>query len=280
MCKSHDICQMFSFSKPCFCHTCISMGDRSASFCPFICVLGYSLATTINEIFKLQNFIFTLLIVLSHWAKQGWQFSLLWCMFSQYAGATGLLIFFFFLCCYTPPHDRGRVLWFHTGGLCVHLSICCTSVRIFVYRYNFSKCQWIFSKLGVCIDIVEIWWTNFVNFWQSCLPPTPLIFRFWMITWVSINWFSSSLVCALIWFGIANGQISSNFDSYLPATPDISFQDNNLSKGIFTKLDMCIGIVEIWFAVAIGYISSIFDIPMTRQWGIIVSCFNFFIYEK
>ena len=22
---------------------------------------------------------------------------------------------------------------------------------------NFSKCQWIFTKLGMCIDIVEIW---------------------------------------------------------------------------------------------------------------------------
>ena len=41
---------------------------------------------------------------------------------------------------------------------------------------NLSKCQWIFTKLGICIDIVEIW------------------------------------------FGIANGQISSIFISYLPAT--------------------------------------------------------------
>ena len=23
--------------------------------------------------------------------------------------------------------------------------------------YNLSKCQWIFTKLGMCIDIVEIW---------------------------------------------------------------------------------------------------------------------------
>ena len=39
-----------------------------------------------------------------------------------------------------------------------------------------SKLQWIFTKLSMCIDIVEIW------------------------------------------FGIANGQISSTFDGYLPKT--------------------------------------------------------------
>ena len=33
-----------------------------------------------------------------------------------------------------------------------------------------------------------------------------------------------------IWFGIANGQISSNFYSCLPDTPIFSFQDDNLSK--------------------------------------------------
>ena len=41
---------------------------------------------------------------------------------------------------------------------------------------NVSKHQWIFTKLGICIDIVEIW------------------------------------------FGIANGQILSNFDRNLPET--------------------------------------------------------------
>ena len=40
---------------------------------------------------------------------------------------------------------------------------------------NFNKCQWIFTKLGVCIDIVKIW------------------------------------------FKMADVQISSIFDSYLPA---------------------------------------------------------------
>ena len=38
----------------------------------------------------------------------------------------------------------------------------------------------------------------------------------------------------------------------------VSFQDDNLSKHqwIFTKLGMCIDIVEIWFGIANGQISS------------------------
>ena len=65
-----------------------------------------------------------------------------------------------------------------------------------------------------------------------------------------------------IWFGIANGQISSIFDGVIcPDTPRFSFPDDNLSKHqwIFTKLGMCIGIMEIWFGIANGQILSIFD---------------------
>ena len=50
-----------------------------------------------------------------------------------------------------------------------------TSIFLFLDN-NLSKCQWILTKLGTCIDIKEIW------------------------------------------FGIANGHISSVFDSYLSAT--------------------------------------------------------------
>ena len=65
----------------------------------------------------------------------------------------------------------------------------CPSVRFSFPDDNLSKHQWIFTKLGMCIDIVEIW------------------------------------------FGIANGQISSKF-SELSArdTPIFSFLDDNLSK--------------------------------------------------
>ena len=43
--------------------------------------------------------------------------------------------------------------------------------------------------------------------------------------------------------------------------PIFSFPDDNLSKHqwIFTKLGMCIDIVEIWFGIANGQISSMFD---------------------
>ena len=44
-------------------------------------------------------------------------------------------------------------------------------------------------------------------------------------------------------------------------TPIFSFPDDNLTKHqqIFTKLSMCIHIVEIWFGIANGQISSNFD---------------------
>ena len=65
-----------------------------------------------------------------------------------------------------------------------------------------------------------------------------------------------------IWFGIANGQISSNFMELSAwGTPIFSFPDDNLRKHqwIFTKLGMCIDIMEIWFGIANGQISSNFD---------------------
>ena len=53
------------------------------------------------------------------------------------------------------------------------------------------------------------------------------------------------------------------FLTELPARdmPIFSFPDDNLSKHqwIFTKLGMCIDIVEIWFGIANGQISSNFD---------------------
>ena len=52
-------------------------------------------------------------------------------------------------------------------------------------------------------------------------------------------------------------------ESVRPVGPSVrfSFPDDNLSKRqwIFTKLGMCIDIVEIWFGIANGQISSIFD---------------------
>ena len=64
---------------------------------------------------------------------------------------------------YTPPHDSDGVLWYPVGCPCVcpiRLSVCRTYVRPSVFLFpddNLSKCQWIFTKFGVCIDIVKIW---------------------------------------------------------------------------------------------------------------------------
>ena len=58
-----------------------------------------------------------------------------------------------------------------------------------------------------------------------------------------------------IWFGIANGQVSSNFDGVTARdTPIFSFPDDNLSKcrGILTKLGTCIDMKKIWFGIANG----------------------------
>ena len=72
-----------------------------------------------------------------------------------------------------------------------------------------------------------------------------------------------------IWFGIANGQSLTKFSAH--DTCIFSFPDNNLSKcqWIFTKLGVCIGIVEIRFGIANhanGQISSVFDsyLPATH----------------
>ena len=59
------------------------------------------------------------------------------------------------------------------------------------------------------------------------------------------------------------------YDEILSSACDtFIFQDNNSSKSqwIFTKLDMCIDIVEIWFGIANGQISSVFDryLPAAR----------------
>ena len=97
-----------------------------------------------------------------------------------------------------------------------------------------------------------------------CLSVRPSVFRFRMITWVNINGFSPNLVCALLRSGL--GLLMGKFRQFLTElsaryTPIFSFPDDNLSKHpwIFTKLGMCIDIVEIWFGIANGQISSIFD---------------------
>ena len=65
--------------------------------------------------------------------------------------------------------------------LVIHVSVCLVYVRpsvvlssVFSFLYdNFSKSQWIFTKLGMCINIVSFFlFLYFVNFLYSCLPAT------------------------------------------------------------------------------------------------------------
>ena len=70
-----------------------------------------------------------------------------------------------------------------------------------------------------------------------------------------------------VWFGIANGQISSNFELVICGdTPIFSFPDN-LSKcqGILTKFGTRIDMKEMWFWIANGQISSMFDRVISRD---------------
>ena len=83
----------------------------------------------------------------------------------------------------------------------VRPSVCRTSVRPY-FRFWTSKCQWIFTKIGVCIDIMDIWFgivnEHISSFFDSYLPATAPYFHFRMITLVNINGFSPNLICALI----------------------------------------------------------------------------------
>ena len=64
---------------------------------------------------------------------------------------------------------------------------------------------------------------------------------------VIIFYFSLGTAIVEIWFGIANGHISSIFDRHIPTTIVSSLPDDNLSKyrWVFITLGMYIDIVEI-----------------------------------
>ena len=64
----------------------------------------------------------------------------------------------------------------------------------------------------------------------------------------------------------------SSRQSYVHLSVRFSFPDGNLSKHqwIFSKLGMCIDIVDIWFGIANGQISSNFDSTLPERRGIVV----------
>ena len=151
------------------------------------------------------------------------------------------------------------------------LSVCRRSVYTSIFSFlddNLSKFLQIFTKLNVCIDIVEIWF-EIVNWQISSIfdrvisPRQVRIFHFYMITLVNINGFSSNVVCALILWRSGLGLHMSKFRQFFgrvicPRHVSIFILDNNFSKYqlILTKLNMCIYIVDVWFGIANGQISS------------------------
>ena len=147
---------------------------------------------------------------------------------------------------YTPPHDSGEVLWFHIGRPSVRQSVVRPSV--FRFRTITSKHQWIFTKFGMCIDIVEIWFgiANGQVSSNSCGVICPRHAYIFVSGWwleltsmdfhqtVYVHWYCGDLVldcyCA---------NFVKFWRRYLSETrPYFRFSDDNLNKyhWILTKL--------------------------------------------
>ena len=111
------------------------------------------------------------------------------------------------------------ILWRSGSGLLLYkfcqflteLSACDMSIFSFLDD-NFSKYQWIFTKLGVCIDILETWFWIANGQISSFFIYLRLVHIFVL---VNINEFSPNFGMCVdivkIGYGIANGQISSDF---------------------------------------------------------------------
>ena len=162
----------------------------------------------------------------------------------------------------------------------------------YIRFHCFHMITWVNTKLGVCIDIVEIWFNLITWVISTHFHPT------WYVHWYYGD--------GLRWFEIAIGYLSFIFEwvisprhdkfiivphfylalvsmisfvfiplhtivgRYYGFTLDVrlpyirpsvcfSFLDDNLSKHqwVFTKLGMCIDIVKMWFGIANGQILAI-----------------------
>ena len=83
-------------------------------------------------------------------------------------------VFLFVIC---MPCDCGGVLWCHVCHPCICPSRSVVHLSIFSFPdNNLGKYQWIFTKLGVCIDTVEIrlglLMGKFLSVFDSYLPAT------------------------------------------------------------------------------------------------------------
>ena len=158
--------------------------------------------------------------------------------------------------------------------------MCPSVIRPSIFSFpddNLSKCQWIFTKLNVSIDIVEIWFgvvdEQISSIFDSYLSAICLYFHFQMITLVNTSEFSPNLVCALILWRPGLGLLMSEFRQFLTELSArhmsvFAFLDDNFSKcqWIFPKLGICINIMEICFGIANGQILPIFDRVICPQY--------------
>ena len=178
-----------------------------------------------------------------------------------------------------PTHSHKHSLWGEgrRGGINIFTLLYPTTiiphhtivVGYYVSRWT-SVCRSIRSS--VVRPSISVFGSRMIT-WTACsvshMSVCPYLF-FQMITWVNINGFSPNLVCAWILWSSSLGLLMGKFRQILTALSAqdmliFSFPDDNLSKRqwIFTKLGMCIDIVEIWFGIASGQISlSAQDTPI------------------
>ena len=92
-------------------------------------------------------------------------------------------------------------------------SVCLSIHPYFVSDDNLSKHQWIFTKLGLCFNVVEIWFGIANRQILSNLDGVicAIYFCFRMITQMNINGFSPNLVCALILWRSGLGLLMGKF---------------------------------------------------------------------
>ena len=105
----------------------------------------------------------------------------------------------------------------------IHPSVCqsiCSPSAFCFPEDNLHKFKLIFTKLGMCIDIVEIWFRIaygqiLLSIFDSFFCLGHVHFFFQMITWVNISGFSPILVCALILWRSGFGLLLGKFHCIL-----------------------------------------------------------------
>ena len=97
----------------------------------------------------------------------------------------------------------------------------CGWSSLFVFSFsddNLCECQWIFTKLGVCNDIVEIWFqiaNGQISSAYDSITTTHQIFGFRTITLVNLYRFSPNLISALILRRSGLGLLLGTFHQFL-----------------------------------------------------------------